>query len=203
MPKPKPTDVIVHRIDLQPSVKESLDAFLIGKTATNALQGLGSVFSAFGPALAVVATWWLADRAIDEVVDTVTGALEKKGEEIAQERYAPQMEHYRLVMATLESCANNDDFKAQYNGVIKIIKGPTNFNPVFDAFVRFKNKIKSDKSIWMDPAMWGRPMAMRWKGFYPLNALIEETKADALSLGGQADNMPFPVGWLWKKATNQ
>ena len=203
MPKPKPTEVIVHRIDLQPSVKDSMDAFLIGKTVTNLVAAAGSVVAALGPALGVIATWWLADRAIDEVVDTLTGAFKKKGEEIVEERYSPQMGHYRLVLATLESCADNADFRAQYDGVIKIIKGTSNFNPVFDAFVRFKNKIKSDKSIWMDPAMWGIPMAMRFKAFYPLNALMDEIKEDMNSMGGQVDKMPWPVGWIWKKATNQ
>lgn len=195
MPKPKPTSVLVHRLDLQPSVKDSLDSFLIGKTVTNTLQGIGSIVNGFGPALGAIAVWYLADRTLDEVVDKASDYFRRKGKEIADERYDPQLQHYKLVMATLESCANNDDFKAQYDGVIKIIKGPGNFNPVFDAFVRFKNKIKLDPQIWTDPAMWGRPMAKRWKAYYPLKALTQEIKNDTLSGFGQADKMPW-LRWL-------
>lgn len=202
-PKPKPTEVIVHRIDLQPSLKDSMDAFLIGKTATNALQGVGTILTAAGPALGVLMGWYLADRALDEVVDAITGAITKKVKEVVDDRYATQLGHYRLVMATLESCANLDDLKAQDDGVEEIIKGDGNFNPVYDAFIRFKNKIKSDKTIWMDSANWGQPMAQRWKSFYPINALLDEIEQDKNTMGGQVNNLPWPASWVWKKATNQ
>ena len=203
MPKPTPTEVIVHRLDLQPSLKDSMDAFLIGKTATNALQGVGTILSAAGPALGVLAAWWIADKTLDQVVDEFTGYFEKKGKDIVEDRYGSELSKYQLVMATLESCSDHTDFIAQYVGVIEILKGDGNFNPVYDAVTRFTLKIQSDKTVWMDPANWGKPMAQRWKGFYSVNALMEQVKADALSLGGQANNLPWPANWLWKKATNQ
>lgn len=205
MPKPKPTEVIVHRIDVQPSLKESMDAFLIGKTATNAIAAAGSVLAAAGPALGVIAAWWLADRALDEVLDELKGFFMEKGEEIAEERYAPQMDHYRLVMATLESCANSSDLLAQEEGMLERIKGPSNFNPVFDAWNRFRPKlmiaIGQGGGIPWDG--WGRPLAHRWKAFYPVKAMQEELKQDLYSMGGQIDKMPWPIGWIVRKSTNQ
>ena len=50
---------------------------------------------------------------------------------------------------------------------------------------------------------WGQPLARRWKSFYHLSALTAEVKADALSLAGQADKLPWPISWGWKKLTNQ
>ena len=211
MPKPKPTEVIVHRIDLQPSLKDSMDAFLIGKTATNALQGVGTVLSAFGPAASVLLGWYLADKALDEVIDAVTGYFSDKGREIAEDRYGDSKNHYQLVCATLEASADMPDLLAQEEGMVEILKeSGGNFHPVFDAWVRFRSKLmiefaqstyRGDNGVPWDG--WGKPLKRRWMAFYPLGALIQEMKEDLLSLGGQANNLPWPASWVWKKATNQ
>ena len=74
MPKAKPTQIIVHRIELQQSDRDTLEAALAGRFVTNAvgsvgsvLSGLGAALSPFGGALTAIATAWLADKALDEV----------------------------------------------------------------------------------------------------------------------------------------
>jgi hypothetical protein len=211
MPKPKPTEVIVHRLDLQPSLKDSMDAFLIGKTATNALQGVGTILSAFGPAASVLLGWYLADKALDEVIDGLTGFFAKIGEDAADERYGDTLNQYQLVCATLEAAANMPDLLAQEEGMRKGIKNIGNFNPVLDAWNRFRPKLmisfaQSAQTQGVNAYPfdgWGKPLAQRWISFYPLDALTREMKEDLYSMAGQVDKYPWPVGWLWKKATNQ
>lgn len=89
MPKSKPTQTIVHRIELQETERAALEAALAGRFVTNAVSAAGSVLSGFGQALApfsgvltAIAGVWLADQTIDEVIDKV----KEKGEEEKQRR---------------------------------------------------------------------------------------------------------------------
>ena len=223
MPKPKATEVIVHRVDLQPSLKESLDSFLIGKTLTNTLQGIGSIVNGLGPALGVIAGWYLADRAIDEVVDTLTGWATRTGQKIVDERYRSEGDKYMFICAMLESSVDLPAFQAQEEHTQEVLnEGESNFQPVAREYANFKRSLMLELvasartgagSPKTDPAKaqaagvpwegWGQPLARRWKSFYHLSALTAEVKADALSLAGQADKLPWPISWGWKKLTNQ
>jgi len=207
VPKAKPTEVFVHRIDIQPGVKESVDAFLVGKTLTNAVSAVGSVLSGLGPALGVIAGWYLADKALDEAVDAVTGYFRKKGAEIADERYGSSLDHYRLVMATLEASTDWESLQAQTPGMVAILReGETNFEPVYDKWVLFRVKLMTEiQAKKPDPPWlgWGKPMSRAWKAFYPVDALMQDMKNDLYSMGGQIDKMPWPVGWVVRKSTGQ
>ena len=95
MPKAKPDQTIVHRIELQQSERDTLEAALAGNFVTNAvgsvgsvLSGLGAALSPFGGALTAIATAWLADKALDEVLDAARTAGEKTKQRIEDEMAA-------------------------------------------------------------------------------------------------------------------
>jgi len=74
MPKAKPTQVIVHRIELQQSERDALEAALAGRFVTNAVSATGSVLTGVGNFLApfsgvfgALAALWIGDRTLDAV----------------------------------------------------------------------------------------------------------------------------------------
>ena len=74
MPKAKPTQVIVHRIELQESEREMLELAVAGNVATNAVSaagavftGIGSMLAPFAPAFGALAALWIGDRTLDAV----------------------------------------------------------------------------------------------------------------------------------------
>lgn len=78
MPKAKPDQVIVHRIELQETERATLEAALAGRFVTNAAQagasllnGVGSALAPFAGVLSALAALWIADRSIDEIVDAI------------------------------------------------------------------------------------------------------------------------------------
>ena len=68
MPKAKPTQVIVHRIELQEKERDMLETFVVGKTVNNLLE----------PAIALGAVW-------------VTYKVAKATHDFADEEVAPLM----------------------------------------------------------------------------------------------------------------
>ena len=74
MPKAKPTQVIVHRIELQESERDMLELAVVGNFATNAVSAAGAIFSGvgnmlapFAPAFGALAALWIGDRTLDLV----------------------------------------------------------------------------------------------------------------------------------------
>ena len=74
MPKAKPTQVIVHRIELQQSEREALEAALAGRFVTNAVSAAGSVFTGLGNlltpftgVLTAIGALYLADKTLDQI----------------------------------------------------------------------------------------------------------------------------------------
>jgi len=202
MPKPKATEVIVHRIDLQPSMKESMDAFLIGKTATNALQGVGTILSAFGPALGAIAAAWIAKEGIEGAIDAATNYFEKKGEEIVEAKYGDEMQKYQLVCATLESCANLADLEAQSENLNKTLRSGEPPALVGRAWTRFVSKGHSSGYFTKTETQWGKPMVNAWMSFYPISTLGQEMKAHALEYAKKRSRnilarVLFPISNLW------
>ena len=202
MPKPKPTEVIVHRIDLQPSIKDSLDAFLIGKTATNALQGVGSVLSAFGPALGAIAAAWIAKEGIEGAFDAVTDIIEKKADEIVESKYGDELQKYQLVCSTLNSCANLADLDAQSANMNKILRSGEPPALVGRAWTRFVAKGVTSGYWNSSNTQWGRPMMSAWKSFYPVTALTQEMDEHAKEFAGKRTRnivarILFPISNLW------
>ena len=88
MPKAKPTQVLVHRIELQETERATLEAALAGKFVTNAvsaaggvLTGMGAALAPFAGAISALAALWIADRTLDQILD----AARESGERIKQQ----------------------------------------------------------------------------------------------------------------------
>jgi len=191
VPKPKPTEVIVHRIDLQPGVKDSFDAFLVGKTATNAVSAIGSVLSAFGPALGALVAAWIAKEGVEAAIEKVTGYFEKKGREYVEDRYGSEMEKYKLVYATIQSCTTVQEFEEVHSTMVKQIAGGAGF--VSKAWNRFL--LKNNKWLKTEEGIWPTEVIRRWKAFYPPSALINEVKGEVHETIDAA--MPWPLSLLY------
>jgi hypothetical protein len=88
VPRAKPTEVIVHRIDMQPALKESVDAYLAANALTNALSAAGGLFTgvlaAFAPALGGIVAAMIAKEGIEELAGKVTQKFEEMGEAAAE-----------------------------------------------------------------------------------------------------------------------
>ena len=76
MPKAKPTQVIVHRIELQETERATLEAALAGNFVTNAVSAAGSVFSGIGQALApfsgvltAIGAAYIAEKGVSGIID--------------------------------------------------------------------------------------------------------------------------------------
>ena len=70
MPKAKPTQVIVHRIELQEKERDMLETFVVGKTVNNLLE----------PAIALGAVWvtYKAAKATHSFVDDEVAPVASK-----------------------------------------------------------------------------------------------------------------------------
>lgn len=88
MPRAKPTEVIVHRIDMQPALKESVDAYLAASALTNAVSAAGSVLTgvlaAFAPALGGIVAAMIAKEGVEKLAAKVTSKFEEMGEDIVE-----------------------------------------------------------------------------------------------------------------------
>ena len=101
MPKAKPTQVIVHRIELQQSERDMLELAVAGNVATNAVSAAGSVLSGIGnmlvpfaPAFGALAALWIGDKTLD----VIRSECRAKKEEIEQE-YASNKSVYDSIIA--------------------------------------------------------------------------------------------------------
>ena len=101
MPKAKPTQVIVHRIELQESEREMLELAVAGNVVTNAVSAAGTVFTGIGnmlapfaPAFGALTALWIGDRTIDAVRED--GARRK---EIIEEEYVESRSIYDQIIS--------------------------------------------------------------------------------------------------------
>jgi hypothetical protein len=107
MSRRKPDQVITHRIELQQSERDTLEAALAGRFVTNAASSIGSILSGFGAALApfsgaltALAAVWIADRSWDELKEKVLDPIVDKIRDPHIERYAGD---YALIVAWLNA----------------------------------------------------------------------------------------------------
>lgn len=101
MPKAKPTQVIVHRIELQESEREMLELAVAGNVATNVVSaagtvftGIGSMLAPFAPAFGALAAMWIGDRTLDAVREDG----ERRKQEIERE-YAESKPTYDAIIS--------------------------------------------------------------------------------------------------------
>jgi len=96
MPKAKPTQVIVHRIELQKSERAMLEGALIANSLTSALSAFGSVLGAvvapLGPVFAILAGVYVADQTVDQIVE--------KWEDFVTDQVQPHVDKIRAEYET-------------------------------------------------------------------------------------------------------
>ena len=195
MPKPKATDVIVHRLDMQPSLKDSFAAFLIGKTATNAVSAIGSVLLPFSGAIGALAAAWIAKEGIESAFDTVTDYFLGKGEEMVDEKYGPELQKYKLTFAFIQSCTSVNDFSDGHNDLMTSLGGGKGFvKKKWLAFIRARlGDIKNPAT------QWPKEVAQWWKAFYPPQAFMKDVKGDLQSDLDKAAAVTGVIpNWLYK-----
>jgi len=191
VPKPKATEVIVHRIDLQPSMKESMDNFLIGKTVTNALQAVGSIASAAGPALAVLVGWWIADKTLDDLKGGLDKIVENTRGKISEGAAAD----YQAISAFLYPMTYPLDYHAM--GLFK--KGPdgkkTNIKLKWmrKRFQAFMNQTQQVMFI-AEMQKQNKTPAEAWALFYPWEEMENEAVAEL-------NKIISSRGWVWDLIT--
>ena len=106
MPKSKPNQVIVHRIELQQSERDMLELAVAGRTATNAVSAIGAVFSGIGtmlapfaPAFGALTALWIGDRTLDAVREDA----ERRKQEIEDEYAESKSTYDALISAWLNA----------------------------------------------------------------------------------------------------
>ena len=107
MPKAKPDQVIVHRIELQQSERDAMEAALAGRFVTNGisaagnlLKGVGSALAPFSGVLSAVAAVWIADQTWDQLKDKVLDPIIDNIREPLIERYAGD---YAMIVAWMNA----------------------------------------------------------------------------------------------------
>jgi hypothetical protein len=110
IPKAKPTQVIVHRIELQETERATLEAALAGRFVTNGvsaagsvLTGMGNFLAPFSGAITAIAALWIAGRSWDEIMGAAGGAGSELKEYTESELTASGIPYYTAFTSWLNS----------------------------------------------------------------------------------------------------
>ena len=112
MPKAKPDQVIVHRLELQQTERDTLEAALAGQFVSNTfkaggevLKGIGAALAPFQGALTALAAVWIADRSWEDIKDKVLDPIIDVIQTPILATYAPD---YALIVAWLNTQYSTD-----------------------------------------------------------------------------------------------
>ena len=117
MPKAKPDQVIVHRIELQQSERDAMEAALAGRFVTNGISAIGNVLGGLGAALVpfsgvltALAGLWIAERTFEEVVESAK-TIKETGKDI-EDWISPSKtkETFQYIVAYMQSCDGWEGF---------------------------------------------------------------------------------------------
>lgn len=168
MPKSKPDQVVVHRIELQQHERETIDAFLIGKTATNALSAIGAIIGGLGPAIGAIVAAYIAKEGIDKFNETWQNFYRRAGDKVV-EPYRKETDYYRAVTAFLMAQSSASDAEANWPDLWTQLEGS---KLVLPKVKRFVYATRNDWKDWQ----WGIEAAQKWKGFYSPSELVKDMK---------------------------
>lgn len=117
MPKARPDQVIVHRLELQSTERDALEAALAGRFVTNGIgalgtlaRGIGAALTPFSGAITALATLWIADRTIDEIKESVQQM--KKTAELLHTSAKEANSIYEQTVAWLDANYANNGYKS-------------------------------------------------------------------------------------------
>ena len=182
MPRAKPTEVIVHRIDMQPALKESVDAYLAANALTNALSAAGGLFTgvlaAFAPALGGIVAAMIAKEGIEELAGKVTNKFEEMGE-AAVEPLREAGDYYQAIGRAL-AVHTGPLFKPEWELLLSNVYGrpldtmTKDVKWVYDAAFPFWSASSSMSTAWIrdmqEPPPQGH-FAPRFKAYFPVSRL--------------------------------
>jgi len=75
LPKAKPDQVIVHRIELQETERDALELFIASNAAKNVMDGVGNLFSSLVTPLTTCTVWGAATAAM--IIETILFSQDK------------------------------------------------------------------------------------------------------------------------------
>ena len=136
MPKAKPDQVIVHRIELQQSERDAMEAALAGRFVTNGISAIGNVLGGLGAALVpfsgvltALAGLWIAERTFEEVVESAK-TIKETGKDI-EDWISPSKtkETFQYIVAYMQSCDGWEGFMDRGSELLNDLKG-MNASPV-------------------------------------------------------------------------
>jgi hypothetical protein len=185
MPKAKPTQVIVHRLELQQTEREALEAALAGRFVTNAVSSVGSVLTGigymlapFGGALTAIAGLWIAEKGASALIDSVenTAANVEKLTDFVNPK--KQGDAYQYICAYLMACSGWDgDENSWLKKGAKIIPDlkEMNANPIL--LVRYQAWAKTVQGQFRLDGAWPQQApAQSWKGYYSPTDFLNDMK---------------------------
>ena len=85
MPKAKPDKVIVHRIELQKSERDILEAAALAQGVSGILQGVGSIIAPFAGVLSAIAAAYIAKEGVGAILGWADKKLSEKENAIDDE----------------------------------------------------------------------------------------------------------------------
>ena len=186
MPKAKPTQVIVHRLELQQSERDTLEAALAGRFVTNAVTATGSVLSGIGTmlvpfsgALTAIAGLWIAEKGGKAIVEAIDTAADVGGTIVDFYSPSKQLDAYAYITAFLKACSGwsgDDNSVAKRAGqLLKDLKGMNAHPILLFKFQSFMKVIKRDVQLGGNWPPY--TPAKAWIAYYSPSQYIAELKA--------------------------
>ena len=187
MPKAKPTQVIVHRIELQETERATLEAALAGRFVTNGVSAIGSVFSGLGAALApfsgvltALGALWIADRTLGEIQEIAEKAIETATDYIFPQMKTAQ-DMYMFIPGWLSS--HNNHWGKMCSKSYEVDDYLREHKAYYFLFLRWKDFIAAMKTRYQaggkDRVELERlDMAKHWISFYPTNSYLNDIKSN-------------------------
>ena len=158
MPKAKPDLVIVHRIELQQSERDAMEAALAGRFVTNGISAVGSVLGGLGAALVpfsgaitALAALWIAERTFEEVVESVK-EVKEAGEDIV-EWVSPSktQQTFQYIASYLQACNGWDGLMERGSELMQHLDD-VNASPILKrklmAFIKNAKMLKKTTGEW-------------------------------------------------------
>lgn len=167
MPKSKPDQVVVHRIELQKSERDALEAALAGRFLTNAvssvgsvLTGIGSMLAPFTPAFGAIAAALIAERG----VSAVAAAGESIVEDIIVNNEIERSGGYQTVVSWLQAQYDDGGWEQIINGTY-----PNGYQFQLEMWQTgyFRIPFSNPPEFWVDPNSPEAAMVARIGGFPP------------------------------------
>ena len=171
MPKAKPDQVIVHRIELQETERATLEAALAGRFVTNAVSGAGAVLSGIGSALApfagaisAMAALWIAGRTFEEISESIKETKEAAEDYWSWVSPSKTLETYQFIVAFFQAANGWDDLQTRTGELAKELDS-RNVSPLLN--MKLSAFFKTTRASHRTTGQWPPTSpAKAWLNFY-------------------------------------